>query len=68
MHSSLDHAFFFNTLISVDFLVFIGFYCLLDSGSSEVIESVIEQQEPEQEVIYYYQGKHPLCTMLILNF
>lgn len=41
---------------------------ILDSGSSEVVESIIEQQEPKQEVYYYYQGKHPLCTILIPSF
>ena len=55
-------------LFSVFFPVFIGFYFLLDSGSSEVVESGIEQPEPEQEVIYYYQGKHPLCTILVPIF
>ena len=57
----------FSAFCSLPFLVIHWIFGILDSGSSEVVESIVEQQEPEQEV-YYYQGKHPLCTMLIPLF
>ena len=42
-------------------------FTLLDPAVPDMSENPTEQQEPEQ-VVYYYQGKHPLCTMLIPDF
>lgn len=67
MHFHIDHTYFFHSVLIVDFGIYWTLLLLIESGSSEAFDSISEQPEPAQEV-YYYQGKHPLCTMLIPSF
>ena len=59
------HSFIY--LCSLSFLAVHWIFCVLDPESCEVFDPSSEQQEPDP-VVYYYQGKHPLCTMLIPMF